>query len=417
MQVKINLSSHHILYFYFDLAVLPPYTMFMKPIPKVALFLESSRQYGRDMISGIAKYAMLHGPWVFYKEDFFYNYNKHNFKDFFWLKRWGANGVICRDFMGMHKLQDLKIPIISVAAFEENLEEIYQVITDYKKISKMAFDCFVAHGFRNFAFCGFKDMSWSVRRNRSFAQIVKDAGFTIDSYNSKSKRLSSWDKEYPNLIKWLESLKKPTAILCCNDDRGSDILEACKSTGIKVPFEVAVLGIDNDPQVCELTNPSLSSIKLDIEKSGFLTAKLLDHLMSGQTLPKFPVIVSPVEICERQSTQSMAISDQKVVKALQFIADNSNNIISVDDVLNYVECSRKLLDDKFKKKIGTSVFDEIRRTRINSMCKLLLRTNYSISDIALSFGYNDADHISRFFKKIKGMTLLEYRKKYTIEKA
>lgn len=386
----------------------------MVDIPKVILFLESSRQFGRDLISGIAEYSLMNGPWTFYKEDDFYSKLKKESGDISWIKRWGANGIITRDFKGYDRLLDFNLPIIVVEAFQETktVGNIPKVISNHDEIAHLAMDYFIRNGFKNFAYCGFTDMPWAVSRRESFAAALQSKGYRLDSFDSKSYRLLAWDKEYPRLVQWLISLPKPAAVLCCNDDRGSDVIEACKTAEIKVPFDIAVLGIDNDPQVCNLTYPPLSSIMLSTKKAGFLTALMLHKLMRKERLSENIIKVEPVGIDTRQSTDSLAIEDSQVAKAMEYIKNSKKPLIQVTDVLEYAECSRRSLDEKFHKILGHSIFTEIRRFRIEKICSMLLKTNRSITEIALALGYNDADHIARFFKQEKHMTPFEYRKAY-----
>jgi LacI family transcriptional regulator len=381
-------------------------------VPKVVLFLESSRQYGRDVIRGIVQYSRLHGPWTFYREDVFYNQDKRRKKDLSWIKKWGANGIIARDFDYFDKLMELGIPTVIASAFIERNEELIEIITDNERIAQLAYEHFSRRGFKNFAFCGFNDMPWSKHREESFDVIVKSAGFKIDIFNSNSSRMLNWDKEHPRIIKWLKSLSKPVGILCCNDDRGSDLIEACKTGGLEVPFEVSVLGVDNDSQVCELSNPPLSSISLSTEKAGFEAASILDKLMSGKPVEVNKIMATPLEVVSRQSTDTLAVNESNIAKALQFINHSSKKLIQVSDVLNIVNCSRRSLDEKFQRYLGHTVFSEIRRARVENIAHLLLETDLSISQIAFNLGYNDSGHIARFFRQEKNMTPQAYRKQY-----
>ena len=306
----------------------------MNKVPKVVLLLESSREYGREMVRGIARFSRMYGPWTFYREDVFYNPQMFSKKDYSWIKKWGADGIITRDSSNIKELIALGLPIISVRAFQQKLDGIVEVATDNKMIAKMASDHFLSRGFTNFAFCGFKDMHWSLERCDFFKEALKLLGFKPSIFNSSSARMLSWDEEYEHLVKWLVSLEKPVAMLCCNDDRGRDIIEACKTIGIRVPFDVAVLGVDNDRQVCDLANPPLSSISLSTEQSGFEAAAVLGKLIDGQKVGIKEITVMPLQVHSRQSTDTLAIDDPQVVKALQYINLNAKNLIQVSDVLN-----------------------------------------------------------------------------------
>ena len=382
-------------------------------VPKVALFLENSRQYGRGLTWGIARYSKLYGPWTFYRDDPFYGGNRER-KDVSWIKKWGADGIIARDFEFFGQLLDLNLPLISASAFlDHENENLIEIITDNIKIGRLALDHFANRGFRNYAYCGFKDMPWSVGREQCYERILRQEGHRLDSFNSNSIRLSNWDKDYLYMIEWLKSLPKPIGILCCNDDRGCDVIEVSKEAGFRVPYEVAVLGVDNDSQVCELSNPALSSISLDVEGAGFQAASILDQLMAGKKVSTKRIIAEPLEVVSRHSTDTMAIGDRTVVSAMQYIRQNDKLLIQVSDVINAVGCSRRGLDKKFKHLVGHTVFAEIRRARTENITRMLTETNLNISQIAFQLGYNDADHIARFFRQEKNMTPQAYRKKFS----
>ena len=316
MEIKVEI--HHAI----------AYSVGMEKVPKVALFLESSRQYGRDLVRGIAKYSRLHGPWTFYREDMFYNRTAKRSRDYSWIKKWKADGIITRDFKNIDKLLALGIPIIVARAFHNDIENIAEIVTDDIAIGNLACEHFFRRGFKNFAYCGFDDMPWSRQRGESFARILKENGYESFMFNSLSSRMLNWQDEHPRIIEWLKTLPKPIAVLCCNDDRGCDLIEACKTGGLRVPFEVAVLGVDNDSQVCELSNPQFSSILLSTENAGFQAAAVLDELMSMKPARISDISVKPLEVISRQSTDTLAIEDINIVKALQFINQNFNRLFT-----------------------------------------------------------------------------------------
>jgi LacI family transcriptional regulator len=233
---------------------------------------------------------------------------------------------------------------------------------------------------------------------------------TILYKQPKSRRNRLWFREKPILAEWLRGLPKPIGIMACNDDRGQHITEACANAKIEVPYEVAVIGVDNYDQVCDISYPSLSSVALDVEKAGFRMSELLDKMMSGRKMPPQTVIVQPKRVVMRQSTNIVAVEDKLVSQALNFIHQNAQHLIQVDDVVKDLNVSRSNLHDKFMKTLGRTVYDEIKRVRIDLICQMLIETDLSISDIALSLGYDNTNHIARYFRQKLGMSLQEYRK-------
>jgi LacI family transcriptional regulator len=275
----------------------------------------------------------------------------------------------------------------------------------------MAAEHLLERGFRHFGYCGFDNMYWSCQRGDSFSARIMEAGFRTSIYKQpKSHASRLWYREEAILVEWLRGLPKPVGIMACNDDRGQHITEACANAKLDVPYEVAIIGVDNDDQVCDISNPPLSSVSLDVEKAGFQASELLDKMMSGEKMPPQTVIVHPNRVVTRQSTNIVAVEDKLVSQALHFIRQNAKRLIQVDDVINYLSVSRRNLHDKFVKTLGRSVYDEIKRVRIDLISQMLLETDLSISDIALSLGYDNTNHIARYFKQKMGISPLEYRK-------
>jgi len=275
----------------------------------------------------------------------------------------------------------------------------------------MAAEHLLERGFRNFGYCGFDDMYWSCQRGDSFIARIAEAGFKTSFYKQpKSRANRLWYREEAILAEWLRGLPKPVGIMACNDDRGQHITEACAKAKLDVPYEVAIIGVDNDDQVCDISNPPLSSVALDIEKAGFQASELLDRMMAGEKMKPQTVIVHPNRVVMRQSTNIVAVKDKLVSQALTYIHHNAKRLIQVEDVVKNLSVSRRNLHDKFMKTLARSVYDEIKRVRIDLISQMLIETDLSISDIALSLGYDNTNHIARYFKQKMGISPVDYRK-------
>jgi LacI family transcriptional regulator len=190
------------------------------------------------------------------------------------------------------------------------------------------------------------------------------------------------------------------------------VVDSCRRHSIAVPQEVAVLGVDNDDILCDLTYPSLSSIELNTEKGGFDAAALLDKIIKGVKTDTQTIMIEPIGVKERQSTDIIAVADRVVSDVLSFIKDNAHRPLQVEDILSEFNVSRRSLYTKFGDSIGTSVYEQIRRIRVTKICKMLIETNRSIKDIAFDFGFSSVDHIARFFRREKGITPTQYRAKF-----
>ena len=389
--------------------------MGMKRLPRVALIIESTASYGRELIRGIVRYSRMHGPWffpwVFYNDDLCYIERMRERADLDYLRRWGPDGIITRDAKDIGRLMRLNIPLFVAVGMNPPDPRLNNITTDDFTIGRMAAEHLLERGFRHFGFCGFDDMIWSRQRCESFCARIAEAGFQTDIYKQpKSRAAREWDREEIILMKWLRGLPKPVGVMACNDRRGQHITEACAKAKLEVPYEVAIIGVDNDDHVCDISNPPLSSVALDVEKAGFRACELLEKMMAGKKLKPQTVVVHPTRVATRQSTNIIAVEDVLVSQALHFIRQNTSSPIQVSDVTRVLKVSRNALNDKFLKVLRRSVYNEIKRVRIDLISQMLLETDLPVSDIAFKLGYNNANHIARYFKQKTGISPLEYRK-------
>jgi LacI family transcriptional regulator len=308
-------------------------------------------------------------------------------------------------------LIELKIPTILVQHNSAFSDKLPVVITDSHGIAKMASEHLIERGFKNFAFCGFDHYEWSNNRKHFFCHHNAVAGFETHVYKSpRKKKIIDWEIEQRHVCNWLKTVPKPVGLLACNDDRGQHILEVCKRLGFRVPEDVAVIGVDNDPMICDIGDPPLTSIALNVEAAGYEAAKLLDQMIDHKKIVGKQINVSPTHIVQRQSTDLLAVDDPEVATAIRFIKENAKNKILVKDVVKTTRISRRALEQRFRKTVHRSIYDAIRQVRVELIAKLLIETDLPISHISSLFNFTDVEHISRYFKKEKGIGLREFRK-------
>lgn len=378
-------------------------------IPRIVLLIETSRAYGRGLIRGIVKYAHIHGPWIFYNEPGGEEGSilpKLNPRD--------VDGIIARvsKKTAIKHFVDAGVPLISIG-LKEKTPGLTNICPNNEVIGKMAANYFLDHGFSNFAYCGFIDMYGSRDRCEIFCDTLKAKGFEAHVYQRKISQIKKyWSREQKKMADWLSSLPRPIGLMAYNDDHGRRILQACELIGLNVPEEVTVLGVDNDELVCELTDPTLSSVNLNTQKAGFEAAALLQKMMLEGYSVQPEILVQPTHIVTRQSSDILAINDSDIVEAVRYIRRHANKPIQVDNVVDSISLSRRSLEQKFRAILGRSVYQEIRRARAEKVAWMLTETNMSITQISISLGYSSSDHISRFFRKEKGISLLAYRKLY-----
>lgn len=372
---------------------------------RIILLLETSRAFGRQLIIGIARYSRLNGPWSFYKEPVDLKSSIPH------LTSWKPDGIIMRDSLITKELLKLKIPTILAIHDSKYPKDLPVIKTDSFSIAKMASEHLLEKGLRNFGFCGFDNYDWSKERGLCFGRFNNEAGYKTHVYlQPKRIRKVDWENEQHHVSEWIRTLPKPVGVFACNDDRGQHILEVCKMINLKVPEDVAVIGVDNDPMICDIGDPPLTSIALNVEAAGFEAAKLLDQLMNRKKIIGKQIMVTPSHIVQRQSSDILAVNDAEVALAINYIRNNAKNRILVRDVVKTTSVSRRTLEKRFRKTIHRSIYKEIRQIRVEWISKLLIETDLPISQITSLFEFTDVEHISRYFKEEKGIALREFRK-------
>lgn len=384
----------------------------MPKVRKVVLLITPSREYTRGLLRGIAKYSRIQGLWAFYRP-LDYREPKGKERILPLLKTWNPDGILMREPQKIKDIIAMGVPTVSCPYTRERIPGITNIMTDHVNVGKMGAEHLLELGFQRFAYCGFNDWWWSQKRGEVFSKTVAEAGYPTYFYpQPRAKAKRTWDKELPIIAEWLLTLPKPIGLMACNDDRGEWVIEACKIAGLNVPDEVAIVGVDNDPLICDLCDPPLSSIVLNVEKAGYEAAALLDKMMAGERATRSDIHVRPTHVTIRQSTDVLAVDDANVVAAIRFIRQHSKTVIQVSDVVSAVALSRRVLEKRFRNILGHSIHDEIRRTRVEQIIQMLAETAMSISEIAQALGFSDAAHISRYFRREQGMSPLAYRKHY-----
>jgi LacI family transcriptional regulator len=384
---------------------------------RVALLIESSRSYGRQLLKGIAAYARTHDSWMFFHEERALRapINPR-------LKTWKPDGIIGR-LIGnqlVRFIRQLNVPTVDLfhADKEAELPGIPGVTVDQESLIRLAIGHFLERGFKNFAYCGFRKLMFSELRAACFVQRLAERGFQTSVFSYPGLRSGTGLAEYEDhaiqyndrLLNWLHSLPKPVALLACNDWRAQQVLAICSEAGIVVPDEVAILGVDNDDVECELCNPPLSSIDPNVEQVGYRAAELLDRLMKGEVVSPARSVVPALGIVARRSTDVLVVDEPDAADAIQFVRKHACEGITPKDAAKHLCISQKTLYRWFKTNIGHSPTAEIVHVQVQHIQELLQTTNLTLEQIAPLAGFAHVESMERIFKRIVGMTPGKYRK-------
>ncbi|GAA4208787.1 DNA-binding transcriptional regulator [Streptosporangium oxazolinicum] len=370
----------------------------------VALLVETSNAYARGLLVGIKKYLVTHPGWSIYLGE-----HSRQETDLSWLDGWRGDGVIARieNAETARQVRRLKVPAVDLSA-AYLAPELSCVETDDDVIARLAVEHFAVRGLRDVAYCGDARFGWSVKRGTGFAAHAARHGLAAHEFRMEHTRHLAAEREA--MAGWLLGLPKPVGVLACYDIAGQEILEACKIANLAVPDTVAVLGVDNDELICNLTTPPLSSIQPDTTHTGFLAASLLDQMMSGRALAPRLHLIEPLRVVTRQSSDILAVDDPIVACALQLIRDRVDDGLPVEAVQRHVGLSRRSLDYRFTQVLGRTVHEEITRVRMERLADLLIQTDLSLPQLAERMSFSHSEYMGVAFKKFTGKSPGEYRR-------
>ena len=383
---------------------------------RVALLIETSRSYGRDLLLGIAKYVRIHGPWSIEFEE---GDPCEAIPD--WFARWTGDGVIAR----------VKTPALARAIIRKGVPavDLYGGLPKLKMstmrsdefaVGRMAAEHLIERGFRQFAFCGYNGTDWSDRRRIGFEQAIAAKGFPCQIFQNPLPRAVRSTAEYEEhgekyeqqLNRWLESLPKPIGLMVCNDSRGRQVLNCCRALNVNIPDDIAVIGVDRDEVLCELSDLPLTSVILNTEQIGFEAAALLDLMMKGKPAPANEIVINPKGVATKRSTDVLAIEDRHIAKALKIIREHACEGLDIKTLLSEVPLSRRIMERRFTQILGRSPNSEIVRVKLERCKQLLMDSDLPLVEISEKAGFESQEYMSRIFKKKLGVTPGQFRSEF-----
>jgi len=281
----------------------------------------------------------------------------------------------------------------------------------------MAADHLLARGLRHFGYCGYvrnEINGWSEEREKSFVQCLNERGFSCHVYRPRHKTVQPWIALQHSLGKWLTRLQKPVGVMAANDDRAHHVLEACRTVGLRVPDDVAVIGVNNDELLCQLTSPSLTSIEQGAKQMGYEAAGLLERMICGRKAKRRRFVFDPLGIITRQSTDILAVDDFSVAKAMKFIQEHAFEGIKVPNVVAEAAISRSGLETRFVKATGYTIHAAIRKVQLDRARLLISNTNLPVKQIATNVGFRSVQHMTRLFGEAFHQSPGKYRAAVTL---
>lgn len=377
---------------------------------KVSILLQMSQNFDQGIFRGIAAYAKQSQGWSLFVE-------QEQQSWFSALSEPGINGLIVNldsDTFAEAALR-LRRPMVGFGGGGGHYNPkrgIPYVTTDNEAIGRMAAEHLIDTGLRSFGYCGFpptRNFSWTTAREKAFRDRLAESGFSCEVFHGTSERGTHAAITQRQIAAWLRSLRKPVGVMGCYDWRARHVMEACHASGLRIPDDVALIGVDNDAMLCDLTDPPLTSIEQGRFQIGHTAAALLDELLKGKKPDRLLHVIPPLGVVTRQSTNLIATSDAGIAEILRLIRDNACAGLTADAVAADARISRATLDNRLKAAIGRTADLEIRRVRVATAENLLIHTTLTLRDIARQAGFGTEQYLCEVWKKEKGSTPGQFR--------
>lgn len=368
------------------------------------------------MIEGVARYSQAQTSWSIYFEPRALDTELPK-----WLSKWKGDGILARldNRRMIEAALSVGVPVVDLRGFFDDDRLALLVIGNNPRIVEMAFEHLRDQGIRNFAFCGSPSVAnrFLEERRALLANLIREPGLTFADFPiwRGGRQTREWDKDADAIAAWLQTLPKPLGVIACNDDRGYQVLEACRRAELKVPDEIAVIGVDNDPVMCNMSVPRLSSIDQDAMRIGFEAAAWLDRIMSGEKPPSHPIIIDPIGVVSRQSTDVLAINDPDTVAAVRYIRQHACSGARVKDILKNIPMSLSELERRFKQHLGRTPKAELLRVQIDHARRLLVETDLQLSDVAQQSGFSSEKYFSDVFFRVTKTRPVKFRRESNLK--
>jgi LacI family transcriptional regulator len=378
---------------------------------KVALLIDTATSWGSGIIEGIAEYANAHQDWQCFLGP------RGKLDRSILPDNWDGDGVIAR--VTNQELADQliakKLPAVNVSWYRYGEGQIPRCTCDEVTIAELAANYFIDRGFRQFAYCpSTLRPNYVDRFGQAFVESLRRRTFPCHAFVPEPgvDNFFPTAGELARMVEWLQLLPKPVGLLAFDSVQARQVTESCHLANIDVPHEVAVLGGEHDLLSCTISNPQLSSIDHSPRQVGWAAAELLSRLMAGEAPPREPIFVPATRVITRQSTDTVAVNDDLLAMALDFIKQHSHRHIQVSDILREVPISRRALEKGFRKCLGRSPAQEIRRVRVDHAVQLLCDTSWAMPRIAAACGFERSELLTRAFRRELKTTPSEFRKQH-----
>ncbi len=364
--------------------------------PHIVLRIGFTTDYLREVITGVVDFSR-GSDWIYAEQPWRRRLTGTPFP-----KRCDGAIISWQNYEDIEAAVDRGIRVVCVTGARAS-EPAPRVIPDNVEIGRRAGEYLLGKGFKTLAYVGEGNVHWSALRAEGFCQAAKAAGAACYS------RTRATGDQLPALNEWLSDMDGPVGLLAGNDSVAVQCLQLCRNATLRVPEDVAILGVDNSPLICEFARPTISSVDPRPRRVGYEAAALLDRLLQGEPAPQSDQIVEPGQIIERGSTDMLAMADRTLGEAIRAVRTGALDGRGLKEILAKIPMSRSSIERGFKETLGRTPGAELRRVHLENARTLLRETDLPIKQIASRCGFSTQRHLSDAFHQELGQRPTDYR--------
>jgi LacI family transcriptional regulator len=386
------------------------------PSRRVAILYPASVPWFAHCLDGIRRYARDHGEWQIISSPPTLSGAEESALTLRSMRGWKGDAIIVasNDQRELRQARRMAIPVVNLAGGLRGPYGVPRVMVNHFAAGRMAAEHLLGRGLRHLAFFGWSNLWYSEERQRGFFERAEEAGVKCAAFLQRSGEEAdmSWPKRVARPAKWLAALPRPTGIFAVQDYRAQFLVEVCEEAKLRIPEDIALVGMDNDETVCEHSVPTITSVSRNSERIGWEAMALLDRMTHGEPAPTEDLLLEPDRVVARQSTEGIFCTDPLVRRAVQVIRERLHAQVNVADLAERLGVSKRTLEMRFRDTAGSSPHEFLTRLRVERAQALMhVPEKRTVKRIALECGFGTAATVYAAFRRHTGESPGSFRRK------
>jgi LacI family transcriptional regulator len=371
----------------------------------VLILLDAYQAWSRGVLRGFTAAVRQRG-WMLL--------HYHTMVDLRWLVRvWKPTVVVLQWSLYGDVMDALASTTVIAVNEDSSAHGIASVCVDEAAIGKLAAQHLMGKGLRELTTFRFNAGPFAVARERAFVEAARAQGARlVPGWWIDDAQPSRAEEDPTAIVTWLEELPRPCGVFACTDSWASVVARYAQVARMRIPEDLALIGVDNDPMDCELASPPLSSVCIPWRTLGEEAATLVGRALAGTAVARVPVVIPPVDVISRRSTDVAVVNDPIVARTLAWIGEHLGRRLTLNVIARAAMCSRQRLEQRFQAAIGRTVMQEVRRARVDLARRLLSTTEMPLPRISNECGFTSASLFSVAFRRETGIPPGAYRRRF-----